>query len=106
MPELLRAQNISKHFDGTQALRDVSLSVLSGEVHALVGENGAGKSTLAKVLAGVLVPDNGEILWDGASAHLRSPLDAQKLGIGVVFQELDLFPNLTDFKKIQVGKRR
>lgn len=51
MPELLRVENISKHFDGTQALRDVSLPVLAGEVHALVGENGAAKSTLSKIMA-------------------------------------------------------
>jgi ABC-type sugar transport system ATPase subunit len=103
MPELLRAQNIGKHFDGTQALRDVSLSVLAGEVHSVIGENGAGKSTLAKVMAGVVTPDRGELVWNGLSVHLRSPLDAQRLGIGIIFQELDLFPHLTVAENIVIG---
>jgi len=103
MQELLRVERIGKHFDGTQALSDVSLSVLAGEVHALVGENGAGKSTLAKIIAGVIRPDSGEIFLDGAPAHLRSPLDAQRKGIGIIFQELDLFPHLSIAENIVIG---
>ena len=103
MSELLRLERISKHFDGTQALADVSLSVLAGEVHALVGENGAGKSTLGKVIAGVLRPDSGDIFLDGAPAGLRNPLDAQRRGIGIIFQELDLFPHLTVAENIVIG---
>jgi ABC-type sugar transport system ATPase subunit len=106
MSELLRVQNISKHFDGTQALCDVSLSVFPGEVHALVGENGAGKSTLAKVIAGVVSPDRGEIRWDGAGVSIGSPLEAQRLGIGIIFQELDLFPHLTVAENIVIGNAR
>jgi ABC-type sugar transport system ATPase subunit len=92
MSELLRVERISKHFEGTQALHQVSLTVLAAEVHALVGENGAGKSTLAKIIAGVVRPDSGEIFLDGAPVNLRNPLDAQRHGIGIIFQELDLFP--------------
>ena len=103
MTELLRVERVSKHFDGTQALAEVSLSVLAGEVHALVGENGAGKSTLAKVIAGVVRPDSGEILLDGARIHLRNPLDAQRNGIGIIFQELDLFPHLSIAENIVTG---
>src|SRR5277367_4165305 len=103
MSELLRLDRISKHFDGTQALAEVSLSVLAGEVHALVGENGAGKSTLGKVIAGVVRPDSGEMFLDGAPANLRNPLDAQRLGIGIIFQELDLFPHLTVAENIVIG---
>jgi ribose transport system ATP-binding protein len=106
MAELLRVQNISKHFDDTQALCDVSLSVFPGEVHAVVGENGAGKSTLAKVIAGVVNPDHGEIRWDGSEVSLHSPLDAQRLGIGIIFQELDLFPHLTMAENIVIGNAR
>jgi ABC-type sugar transport system ATPase subunit len=103
MSELLRLDRISKHFDGTQALAEVSLSVLAGEVHALVGENGAGKSTLGKIIAGVVRPDSGEIFLEGVPAGLRNPLDAQRRGIGIIFQELDLFPHLTVAENIVIG---
>ncbi|MEO8027521.1 MAG: sugar ABC transporter ATP-binding protein [Bryobacteraceae bacterium] len=103
MPELLSIRGISKHFDGTQALRDVDLDVRRGEVHALVGENGAGKSTLGKIIAGVHSPDTGQIDFDGAAVSLRDPLDAQRLGIGIIFQELDLFPNLSVADNIVIG---
>jgi len=103
MPDLLRVENVRKHFEGTQALRDVSLPVQSGEVHALVGENGAGKSTLSKIIAGVVTPDSGEIILDGAPVRLRHPLDAQRLGISIIFQELDLFPNLSVAENLVIG---
>jgi ribose transport system ATP-binding protein len=103
MTELLRLERISKHYDGTQALAEVSLDVQAGEVHALVGENGAGKSTLAKIIAGVVRPDSGEIFLDGARANLENPLDAQLNGIGIIFQELDLFPHLSISENIVAG---
>ncbi|MEO8025218.1 MAG: sugar ABC transporter ATP-binding protein [Bryobacteraceae bacterium] len=103
MPELLSLRGISKHFDGTQALRSVNLDVFSGEVHALVGENGAGKSTLGKIIAGVHTPDTGQIILNGAPVSLRDPLEAQRLGLGIIFQELDLFPNLTVADNIVIG---
>jgi ribose transport system ATP-binding protein len=95
MTPLLDIQRVSKRFQGTQALKDVDFSVVGGEVHALMGENGAGKSTLSKIIAGVVSPDSGEIIWEGKKVAIKSPSHAQQLGIGMVFQELDLFPHLT-----------
>jgi ABC-type sugar transport system ATPase subunit len=94
LPELIRAHQIDKHYDGVHALRGVSISINTGEVHALMGENGAGKSTLGKVLAGVVRPDAGQIFIDEKPVQIERPIDAQRLGIGMIFQELDLFPNL------------
>ncbi len=100
---LLVAEKIEKHFAGVYALRGASLEVLEGEVHVLMGENGAGKSTLAKVLAGVVRPDAGEIRLRGQPLDLRTPLEAQRLGIGIVFQELDLFPHLSVAENMVIG---
>lgn len=86
---------IGKSFPGVKALSGVSLALLPGEVHAIIGENGAGKSTLMNVLAGVLHPNEGQLLIDGQPVRLSSPLDARRRGIAVVFQELSLCPNLT-----------
>jgi ribose transport system ATP-binding protein len=92
---MLETKGISKAFPGTQALLDVSFQVLPGEVHALVGENGAGKSTLMHILSGVLEPDSGETLIQGDKVKIHHPKEAQDLGIGTVFQELSLIPNLS-----------
>jgi ABC-type sugar transport system ATPase subunit len=100
---LLTARDIHKHFEATQALSGVDLSIEAGAVHALVGENGAGKSTLSKILAGVVQPDSGEILWDGTPIHLTNPMEAQRKGIGMIFQELDLFPHLTIAGNLTIG---
>ena len=67
VPFTLEVKALSKSFGATQALKDVSLTVQSGLVHALIGENGAGKSTLVKILKGDLAPDGGELLWNGVS---------------------------------------
>jgi len=101
--DLLRAEGISKHFGGVKALRDASLSVATGEVHAVVGENGAGKSTLSKIITGAVVADSGNIFWDGQSVSIASPMSAQRLGISMIFQELDLFPNLTVAENMVIG---
>lgn len=103
---LLEARDIGKHFGGVAALRHAHFSLLTGEVHALIGENGAGKSTLAKILAGSVKPDTGRILIDGQPAAISSPLDAQRLGIGIIYQELDVFPNLTVGENIVIGNLR
>src|SRR5258707_50244 len=103
MPPLLEARNISKRFEGTQALHGASFSLETGEVHALMGENGAGKSTLSKILAGVCIPDEGEIFLDGTKVTIDHPLRAQQLGIVMVFQELDLFPQLTVAENIAIA---
>ena len=103
MPPLLEARSISKRFQGTRALHRVDFTLNPGEVHALMGENGAGKSTLAKIFAGVVTPDEGEIFVDGRRAVIPHPLAAQALGIGMVFQELDLFPHLTIAENLAIA---
>ena len=85
------------------ALQDVNLTLHPGEVHALMGQNGAGKSTLIKVLTGVVSLDAGEILLDGHAIRPDSPLDAQKLGISTVYQEVNLCPNLSVAENIFAG---
>lgn len=92
---ILRAENITKIFPGTIALDRVNFNVHQGKVNVLVGENGAGKSTLMKIIAGVEQPTHGRLLLDGEEIRIRSPLDAKRQGIGIIFQELDLCPNLS-----------
>jgi ribose transport system ATP-binding protein len=92
---ILEVRGIVKEFPGVRALGGVDLSVLGGEVHALVGENGAGKSTLIKILAGVYQKDSGEILFEGEPIELHSAHDSLQRGIKVVFQELALIKGLS-----------
>ncbi len=92
---VLRAKQITKVFPGTIALDKVDFNVYRGKVNVLIGENGAGKSTLMKIIAGVEEPTEGELLLDGKAVHFKSPLDASRAGIGIIYQELDLFPNLS-----------
>jgi rhamnose transport system ATP-binding protein len=96
-------RGISKRFAATQALDSVSLDLLPGEVHALVGENGAGKSTLVKILAGVHQPDSGTIWLDGEPTQIPGPAQARSLGIAVVHQEPRLFPDLTVAENVFIG---
>ena len=104
LPEHLQAVGITKRYDGVYALKSASFSLRAGEVHALVGENGAGKSTLARILAGSTRADSGAISIHGAPVEIATPLDAQRLGIGIIYQELDLFPNLTAGENIVIGE--
>lgn len=92
---VVELNNISKRFPGVQALDDVTFSVVKGEIHALIGENGAGKSTLMNILAGELQPDAGTIHFEGRPCAIPNPFASQTLGIGVVYQELALCPNLS-----------
>jgi rhamnose transport system ATP-binding protein len=96
-------RGISKRFAATQALDDVSLDLLPGEIHALVGENGAGKSTLVKILAGVHQPDSGTIRLDGEPIQIQGPAQSRALGIAVVHQEPRLFPDLTVAENVFIG---
>jgi rhamnose transport system ATP-binding protein len=96
-------RGISKRFAATQALDDVSLELLAGEIHGLVGENGAGKSTLVKILAGVHQPDTGSIWLDGDATQIHGPAQARALGIAVVHQEPRLFPDLTVAENVFIG---
>ena len=95
MSDLLVLRSVWKRFAGAQALRDVSLELKPGVIRCLVGENGSGKSTLVKILAGVHRPDAGDILIGGQSCSRLRPMDAVRLGIQVIYQDLSLFPNLT-----------
>lgn len=103
MQEILQAQNITKRYDAAYALKGASFSLRAGEIHALMGENGAGKSTLSKIIAGAVHPDAGVIFIDGKPASIRSPRDAQSFGIGIIYQELDLFPHCTVGENIVIG---
>jgi simple sugar transport system ATP-binding protein len=94
-PPLLDALAITKRFGALAANDQVDLTIASGEIHALLGENGAGKSTLVKILYGLLRPDSGRILWQGAPVSLPDPKAARRLGIGMVFQHFSLFEALT-----------
>lgn len=100
---ILKLQNIRKNFGGIQALKDVSLSLKKGEVHALLGENGAGKSTLIKILTGVHKADSGEILLHGQEITVQNPIDARKKGIAAIYQELSLIDSLTVAENIFLG---
>ncbi|HEY3886196.1 MAG TPA: ATP-binding cassette domain-containing protein, partial [Vicinamibacterales bacterium] len=100
----LRFDDVRKAFGAVQALSGVSFSVAEGEAHALVGENGAGKSTLLKILAGIVQPDAGRIVWRGEPLHLGSPREALERGIGMVYQEMLCFPNLTVTGNIFAGR--
>jgi ribose transport system ATP-binding protein len=100
---VLGMQGISKHFGGIKALEDAKIACVGGEVHAILGENGAGKSTLVKVLCGVVKKDEGRIIYNGQEVQIDSPLDAEKLGIVAVFQELSLVQDLSVAENIFLG---
>ncbi len=92
---VLEAFHVRKSFGGVRALKGVSLKLLPGETHALIGENGAGKSTLIKIITGALQPDGGEIRMHGKAMDHHSPAHARALGIAAIYQQPALFPDLT-----------
>ncbi|UPA27373.1 galactofuranose ABC transporter, ATP-binding protein YtfR [Shinella oryzae] len=102
---VLSATGIDKIFPGARALNGVDFSLARGEVHALLGENGAGKSTLIKCLTGAYRRDGGRILLDGAEVDPHNTLEAQKLGIGTVYQEVNLLANLTVAENLFLGRQ-
>lgn len=102
-PPAVEFRGVSKSFGATVALRDVSLTVAVGEVHALVGENGAGKSTLGKVLAGIVPPDAGEVLLAGRPVQIGSPRQALAAGVTMIAQELSLVPGLSVADNVYLG---
>jgi rhamnose transport system ATP-binding protein len=101
---VLSVVDVAKSFGPTLALRGVSLDLVPGEIHALVGENGAGKSTLIKLMAGLYRPDAGHLAVDGEPVELRSPADAQSGGIACIYQEPLVFPDLTVSENIFMGQ--
>ncbi len=92
---VLRAEGVTKVFPGTIALDTVDFDVYAGKVNILVGENGAGKSTLMKILAGAEQPTEGVLRMDGGEVHFHNPIEAQGHGIGIIYQEIDLCPNMS-----------
>lgn len=104
MSALFRLENISKAFPGVKALNNVSISIEKGEVLALMGENGAGKSTLIKILAGAYKMDSGEIYCEEKKVQINDRNDSTKLGISIIFQELNLFSNLSVAENIFVNR--
>jgi ribose transport system ATP-binding protein len=100
---ILTVRGVTKSFPGVRALKGVDLTIWPGEVHALVGENGAGKSTLMKILAGAYRPDGGEVSLDGKPVHFHSPHQARAAGIGIIYQELTIAPNLTVAGNVFLG---
>lgn len=102
--ELLSISGVSKEFPGVKALNNVHFDLNEGEVHAIVGENGAGKSTLMKILSGIYKKDSGEITYKGKSVNIPNPFEAQKLGISIIHQELNLMPHLTVAENIFIGR--
>ena len=101
---VLEAKGVSKSFAGVDALRDVDFDLMSGEVHALVGENGAGKSTLMKIIAGVHVEYDGAVRLAGAPVRFAGVQDAERAGVAIIHQELDLVPELTAADNIFLGR--
>jgi len=102
---ILELKHISKEYPGVKALNDVSLEFHRGEVHALMGENGAGKSTLIKTLSGAIMPDGGEIIFEGQSYTHMAPSLSKSLGIEVIYQEFNLMPTLSVAENIFMGEK-
>jgi D-xylose transport system ATP-binding protein len=103
---LLQLRGISKRFGAVQALTNVDLEVYGGEVVGLVGDNGAGKSTLVKIIAGVVIPDSGQILFEGRPVHITGPNDVARLGIATVYQDLALCDNLDVVANLFLGREQ
>jgi ABC-type uncharacterized transport system ATPase subunit len=105
-PPDLQALGITKRFGPLTALKDVNFQLRSGQFHALLGENGAGKSTLVKCIMGYYHPDEGKILLNQDQVTIRSPRDAQTFGIGMVYQQFTLIPNMTVLENLVISKAK
>jgi ABC-type sugar transport system ATPase subunit len=101
---LVAVRGLRKRYGGVVAVDNMNLTVRRGDVHAVVGENGAGKSTLMKALSGVVRPDAGEIEFDGVPAVISSPVVARRYGVGIVYQELSLFPQRSVLANLFVNR--
>ncbi len=101
---IIEMHNISKTFGGVHALNNVSLNVQEAEIHALVGENGAGKSTLMKILSGAYQKDKGEIIVNGERFNSNSLIESHKAGVGVIYQDFALAPDLTVMENIFINR--
>src|SRR5437762_3139868 len=106
MTPLISIQHVTKRFPGVVALNDVTFDILSGELHAIVGENGAGKSTLMKLLAGVFADFEGQILLRAQPINFKGTRDAEKVGISIIHQELNLVEQLSAAANIFLGREK
>lgn len=104
MSTLLEMKGICKSFNGVPALRDVQLTLESGEVHALLGENGAGKSTLIKILGGIYSKDSGEVYIDGKQVEITNVKEARANGISIIHQELMMLPQMSIYENVFLGQ--
>ena len=104
MENVLKLENISKNFGGVEALSDVDMSLQKGECLGLMGDNGAGKSTLIKIIAGNYLPTTGKIFINNNQVFFNKPIDAQKKGIEVVYQDLALCDNLSAYENVFLGR--
>jgi simple sugar transport system ATP-binding protein len=102
--EILGVEGVSKSFGAIRALSEVSLTLYKGELLAIIGDNGAGKSTLLKIIAGVYPPDSGRIFLEKREIKFRSPMDARKAGIEMVFQDFMLCPDLDVTQNVFLGR--
>ena len=100
---VLTVQRVSKSFEGIHALRDISLQIFAGEIHALVGENGAGKSTITKIMTGAVQPDSGKIEICGKDVRHNDPATSRSLGVAAIYQQPSLFPDLTVAENIALS---
>jgi simple sugar transport system ATP-binding protein len=106
MGYLLEARNITKRFGGLVAVSNMSVGLNAGEVIGIVGDNGAGKSTLIKVISGVHRPDEGQLFFMGQDAKIDTPMDALKLGIETIYQDLALAENMNVYSNIFLGREK
>lgn len=106
MNNLVEFRHITKRFPGVLALNDINLELKEGEVHVLIGENGAGKSTLMKILSGAYHQDEGELIIGGDTVKRNSPIISSSMGIGMIYQELNLIPELSIMKNIFLGSEK
>ena len=104
IPYILEARNIKKSFDGVVALSDASFTLNEGEICGLVGANGSGKTTFARIISGLIKPDAGQLYLYGSEINLKSHLDAEKLNISMVHQNLSLITEMTVWENIKIGR--
>ena len=101
---VLQARGLVKRYGGVTALDGADFDVYEGEILAVIGDNGAGKSSLIKALSGAVIPDSGEIRLDGKAVHFHSPIDARRLGIETVYQDLAVAPAMTIAENLYLGR--
>ena len=106
MQPLVCLRKVTKAYFGVAAIKDVDFTIMPGEIHALVGENGAGKSTLTKVIVGISAPTSGTVEIDGVPVALRSPAEALRVGLAMVFQETSLVPSMTVAQNLYLGHEK